>query len=162
MSAAMQAVLPTSMSGAGVHGLTALCPAAFCASILACWPTLKATIPDLAGHTLAASSLPLLRSFRLHYDALGQSRLASAASLAALDRERYVATHGEVLHPFRPKSLPRLPLPSPTSLDAAVAKADNSYKPPAQRKLSSVSHCAHWLAVRDAAARFDEAADARL
>jgi hypothetical protein len=151
----LEARLPPSMGGLGVGGQEGLCPAAFTASVLACWGKLRKTCPALADVDFANSEIPMVREARKHYESLCTTRDRIGGIYAELDETRYYPIDGdEPVTRHHPKSLPPdSALPSISELfdpDATETK-----KPPAQRALCFITHNERWLAAFDADIAYD-------
>lgn len=69
-----QATLPLHMGGVGIGGHSRLCPAAYTASLVACWPHLVAAVPAFSTLDILTSDLPMLASLRVSYAGIRAER----------------------------------------------------------------------------------------
>jgi hypothetical protein len=151
-----QATLPLHMGGVVIGGHSRLCTAAYAASIIACWPSLTAAVPDLSALNHLTTDLPMLASFRTAYSDVRAERARIAdIYVDSFDTELYYAIDADrPVSRYHPKSLP----PASSLPDLSELLDPKRTSPtPAQRTLAKVAHHAYWLACMDAACARDSA-----
>ena len=102
----LQALLPTTLGGAGIHDTLALSGAAYAASCLACWPTLQRVCPALRDIAFATTELPSIAAARDEYEAIRASRNDVATIYSEFDKDVYHLLDGEARARYRPAALP--------------------------------------------------------
>ena len=154
----LQALLPTTLGGAGIHDTLALSGAAYAASCLACWPTLQRVCPALRDIAFATTELPSIAAARDEYEAIRARRDDVAAIYSEFDKDVYHLLDGEARARYRPAALPPASRLLPASRLFKPDDDDSIPTPPSQKALSAVLNHHRWLELLDKAHDFDSTA----
>jgi hypothetical protein len=111
----LQALLPTTLGGAGIHDTLALSGAVYAASYIAYWPTLQRVCPELRDVYLATSELPSIAAARDAYEAIRASRDDVAAIYSEFDKDIYHLLDGEARARYWRATAPSPSRPPPAS-----------------------------------------------